>query len=204
MGQVVHIDPLKPDRDALELIARVIRNGGVIVYPTDTIYGLGCSPANSAAVERVLEIKQRSAQKGLLLLVPGMEAVPQLCSKLPAVFQQLASRFWPGPVTFLLPGRPELSPLVRGERGLVGLRSPDSAYLRLLMEMIPGPLVSTSANLSGDRPSGGIRELAESFLTHVDLFVDGGDAAESVASTVVDASVTPPAVVRAGVWAARV
>jgi len=204
MGQVLRIDPLNPDRFALERVAEVIRRGGVVVYPTDTIYGLGCDPYQTKAVERILTIKQRAGERGFLLLVPGLDAVRLLCSTTAAFFDRLAGEFWPGPVTFLLPGRPELSAFIRGDRGLVGLRNPDSAYLQLLMELIPGPLVSTSANVSGEPPTGRVAELRKQLEDHVDLFVDGGDVGEVVASTVVDLSVTPPRVVRAGKWGKKV
>ncbi len=198
MGQVLRIDPLNPDRSALERVARVIRGGGVIVYPTDTIYGLGCAPDRPVALERVISIKQRAGKKGVLLLVPGLESARPLCSTVPPSFDQLAPKFWPGPVTFLLPAHTELSRLISGDRGLVGLRDPDSPYLHLVMELIPGPLVSTSANVSGELPSGRVAELRKQLEDQVDLFVDGGDVGGAVPSTVVDLSVTPPRVVRAG------
>ena len=199
MGQVLRIDPLNPDRSALERVVRVIREGGVIVYPTDTIYGLGCSPDNPVALERIFRIKQRAGERGLLLLVPGLEAARSLCLEIPPAFDRLARQFWPGAVTFLLPARADLSTLISGDRGLVGLRNPDSRYLHFLMELIPGPLVSTSANISGEPPSGRVAELRKQLEDQVDLFVDGGDVGEVIPSTVVDLSVTPPRVVRAGV-----
>jgi len=204
MGQVLRIDPLNPDRSALERVAEVVRRGGVIVYPTDTIYGLGCAPDQEDALRRIVTIKRRDQEKGLLLLVPRLEVAHSLCSAIPAALDRLAEEFWPGPVTFLLPARGELSRLITGDRGLIGLRQPDSGYLRLLMEMIPGPLVSTSANITGERPTGLVAELKNQLADQVDLFVDGGDVGEVVASTVVDLSVTPPRVVRAGVLGNKV
>ncbi len=198
MGQVLRIDPLNPDRSALERVAGVIREGGVIVYPTDTIYGLGCSPENPVALERIFGIKQRAGERGLLLLVPGFEAARSLCSEIPPAFDRLAPQFWPGAVTFLLPARPDLSRLITGDRGLVGLRDPDSPYLHLLMELLPGPLVSTSANVSGELPSGRVAELKKQLADQVDLFVDGGDVGQVIPSTVVDLSVVPPTVIRPG------
>jgi L-threonylcarbamoyladenylate synthase len=198
MGEVLRIDPLNPDRSALDCVAGVIRAGGVIVYPTDTVYGLGCAPDKLVALAHVIAIKRRAGKKGVLLLVPSFESVPPLCSTIPPAFDPLARQFWPGPVTFLLPAYAELSRLISGERGLVGLRKPDSAYLQLLMEMIPGPLVSTSANISGERPSGRVEDLKGQLLDQVDLFVDGGDSGKAIPSTVVDLSVTPPRVVRRG------
>jgi len=204
MGQVLRIDPLNPDRSALERIAEVVRRGDVIVYPTDTIYGLGCGPDQEDALRRIVTIKRRAQEKGLLLLVPRVGVAHSLCSEIPAAFDRLAEDLWPGAVTFLLPARGDLSRLITGDRGLVGLRRPDSGYLQLLMEMIPGPLVSTSANIAGERPCGMVAELKNQLADQVDLFVDGGDVGEAVASTVVDLSVMPPRVVRAGVLGKRV
>lgn len=204
MGQVLRIDPLTPDRSVLERVAAVVRGGGVIVYPTDTIYGLGCAPDDQAAVERIFKIKRRAEGKGVLLLVPGVETVRSLCSPVPQVFEQLAEQLWPGPVTFLLTARSGLPRLISGDRDLLGLRNPDSEYLHLLMALIPGPLVSTSANVSGDVPTGRVADLKRQLADEVDLFVDGGDVRDAVASTVVDLSVTPPRIVRAGAVVQRV
>ncbi|HXK62231.1 MAG TPA: L-threonylcarbamoyladenylate synthase [Acidobacteriota bacterium] len=199
MGQVLNIDPLKPDIAVLETVAVVLREGGIIVYPTDTIYGLGCSIKQVNAIERVFEVKRRPARKGALVLVPRLDTVTRLCPEVPDTLFRLASRFWPGPVTFLVPARAELSHWIKGERGLVGVRNPDSQYLHLLMEMVGAPLLSTSANLSGAQSSGNTAELKKIFAPQVDLFLDGGDVSVPTASTVVDLSVEPPVVVRPGV-----
>jgi L-threonylcarbamoyladenylate synthase len=197
MGQLIRIHPLNPDRGAIERAAAVVRRGGVICYPTDTIYGLGCLPNREDALERIFELKGRPAQKGVLVLIPGHAWVKELCSEVPAAFGELA-RFWPGPVTFLMPAKPDLPLLVRGDRNLVGIRYPDSPYLERLMGAIPGPLVSTSANVSGQVPMGSVRELEKLLLPKVDLLLDGGDVEDAVPSSVVDLSVMPPRLVRSG------
>ena len=198
MGRVIHVDPLKPGDSAINSIADVVRNGGVIVYPTDTIYGLGCLGRNSAAVSRILGIKSREENKGFLLLIPDLNWVSTLTSEVPGTFYRLAAKFWPGTVTFLLPANPNLPASIRGTRGLVGLRNPDCPYLGRVMKAIPGPLLSTSANISGRDTPPTVAELKKLLLDQVDIFVDGGEVADPVPSTVVDLSVTPPRVVRAG------
>ena len=204
MGRVIHVDPLKPSESAITSIADVVRNGGVIVYPTDTIYGLGCLGRNSAAVSRILGIKSREESKGFLLLIPDLAWVSTLTSEVPGAFYRLAAKFWPGTVTFLLPANPNLPASIRGSRGLVGLRQPDCPYLGRVMKAIPGPLLSTSANISGQEARPSVAELKELLLDQVDIFVDGGEVADPVPSTVVDLSVTPPKVVRAGRLGARI
>jgi L-threonylcarbamoyladenylate synthase len=204
MGRIIAINPLNPSASAISSVAEVVRAGGVIVYPTDTLYGLGCLPRDARAVERVLAIKQREETKGFLLLIPDLNWVTTLASTVPGKFYRLAAKFWPGAVTFLLPANPNLPACVRGERDLVGLRNPDSPYLRRLMKAIPGPLVSTSANVSGQASPASVEELKTLLLDQVDVFVDGGDVIDPLPSTVVDLSVTPPKVVRAGRLSERI
>jgi L-threonylcarbamoyladenylate synthase len=198
MGRVLTIDPQNPDAQVVGAIAKAVRHGAVIAYPTDTVYGLGCLAHDERALARIFQIKQRAEAKGVLLLVPDVEWVPGLCAEVPDVFHRLAARFWPGPVTFLLPANSNLPVLIRGERNLVGIRNPDSAYLRSVMERIPGPLVSTSANLSGVEPARSVSDLERLLLGKVDLLINGGEPSDSLPSTVVDLSVNPPRVVRAG------
>jgi L-threonylcarbamoyladenylate synthase len=203
MGRVIAIDPQNPDAADVAAVAEVVRAGAVILYPTDTVYGLGCDFRNHRALQRIFEIKGRDEGKGVLLLVPDMKSVARLSWSVPEIFERLAARFWPGPVTFLLPARSSLPGLIRGERGLIGVRNPDCPYLRLLLKR-SGPLVSTSANLSGHEPPQSVNQLKGLLLDHVDLLIDGGDAPGSLPSTVVDLTETPPQIVRSGTLAASV
>lgn len=196
----MRIDPFRAETRIIEEAARIVREGGVVLYPSDTIHGLGCHPFDERAVRRLFEIKGRPEEKGVLLLIPDMSWVPKLCIDVPKVFDELADRFWPGPVTMLFQVRPGILPaLVVGREGKVGLRCPDLDYLLRWMQAIPGPLVSTSANRSGEPPPESVKALRELFADRVDLFLEGEEPAEPVrASTVVDLTRTPPVVVRRG------
>lgn len=201
----MYLDLDSPSPEIIEKAAQVIRQGEVVLYPTDTLYGLGCDPFNEKALERLFAIKGRSERKGVLLLVPDYSYSEIVSSNIPDVFYKLREAFWPGPVTFLLEGKPSFSRWLVGEGGKVGLRHPDVTFLKLWMEAIPGPIVSTSANRSGEPPAQSLDELKGLFRHQVDLLLEGGEIERnSTPSTVVDLTRDPPSIVRAGRWARRV
>ncbi len=188
----------------IEKAARAIRQGKVVLYPTDTLYGLGCDPSNQEALRRLFAIKGRSETKGVLLLVQDSSYAEAVSDLIPDLFYELVETFWPGPVTLLLEGNSSCSRLILGKDGKVGLRHPDLAFLQLWMEAIPGPIVSTSANLSGE-PLAAVEDLKQLFVHQVDLILEGRKTKQpSQPSTVVDLTMDPPRIVRAGRWANRV
>lgn len=193
-----------PSPQVLREAAEVIRRGGVVLYPSDTIYGLGCDPFQNQAVDRLFELKGRPRDKGVLLLVPHPDWVHRLVEAIPSRYWELTRRFWPGPLTVLLPARSDLGTGIVGEEGKVGIRYPDTPFLQQWMEEIPGPLVSTSANRSGEPPQTRIEELRRQFEGRVSLFLDGGELPSSLPSTVVDLCEDPPRLVRWGVGAEAV
>ena len=164
-----------------------------MLYPTDTVYGLGCDPFREETVERLTMLKGRPEGKGMLVIIDNLSFVNDICINIPNVFYELSEAFWPGPVTFLLPGTSRLSHLVLGDTGKVGVRCPDLSFLRRWSRAIPGPVVSTSANLSGLPLPQEVSELRRLFGNKVDLFLDGGEPrAVNRPSTVVDVTTTPP------------
>jgi len=201
----MYLDLDSPSPEIIEKAAQVIRQGEVVLYPTDTLYGLGCDPFNEKALERLFAIKGRPVGKGVLLLVPDNSYSEMVSTNIPNVFYKLVRTFWPGPVTFLLEGKPSFSRWLVGEEGKVGLRHPDVTFLNLWMQAIPGPIVSTSANRSGEPPAQSLDDLKGLFGDQVDLFLEGGKVKRNCKpSTVVDVTRDPPTIVRAGRWAGRV
>ena len=175
-----------------------------MLYPTDTLYGLGCDPFNEEALRRLFTIKGRSQKKGVLLLVQDYSYAKVVSDHVSDLFYELVEAFWPGPVTLLLEGNSSCSRLLLGEEGKVGLRHPDLAFLQLWMAAIPGPIVSTSANRSGE-PLAALEDLKQLFDHQVDLILEGREMEQpSEPSTVVDLTTDPPRIVRAGRWASRV
>lgn len=198
MGECITLDPEHPEPERLNRIAEVIRQGGVIAYPTDTFYGLGCDPFNSAAVERLFAIKQRERDKPILLIISDPWLVVWLTAERSERFEQLSQHFWPGPLTLVLRASDRLPSALTGETGTIGIRLPDHALCRRIVRAAGGVLTGTSANLSG-QPSATTADAVASQLGAVlDLIVDGGKTAGGAPSTVLDVTQDPPRLIRQG------
>jgi L-threonylcarbamoyladenylate synthase len=133
--------------------AHVARAGGVIAYPTEAVYGLGCDPLNGEAVHRILDLKGRIAAKGLILVAADLAQVEPYLIPLPKDLKAKVEASWPGPVTWLLPARPEVPDWLRGEHDTLAVRVSAHPVVAGLCRMFDGPLVSTSANRSGHHPA---------------------------------------------------
>lgn len=192
------VDAYGSEFEVIERAAEVVRRGGVLLYPSDTIYGLGCSPFNESAIRRILEIKERPVDKGLLVLVPGPDWLERLAQDVDSDCLTICEQFWPGPLTILLKARPELSPKLTGREGKIGIRWPANPLLQEWMERIPGPVVSTSANLSGREVISSPGELKKLFGSLVDLFVQSSEPVNGTPSTVLDLTCAPPRLLRQG------
>ena len=200
----VHIDRFHPDPLQIEAAAAVVRAGGIVLYPTDTVYGLGCSGLRADALTKLFELKQRPPDRGVLLLIPELAWVERCALSVPKDFFPLAEALWPGPVTFLLPANPQLPALIAGGQGKVGLRQPELPYLQSWIEAIGAPLVSSSANISGHPLPESVEELVALFGNRVDLFLETAEMGEGQASTVVDLCTEPAQIVREGQLAEKV
>jgi L-threonylcarbamoyladenylate synthase len=194
----MRIDLEDPQPNLLEKAARTIREGGVVLYPSDTIYGLGCDPFQALALDRLFHIKGRPENRGVLVLIPDLGWIGQLASSVPRAADSILDRFWPGPLTVLLKARPSLPAGLTGREGKIGVRRPALPYLEDWMRLIPGPIVSTSANRSGEPAPATLEELRRLFADRVDLFLESGEAALAAPSTVLDLTEEPFRIVREG------
>jgi L-threonylcarbamoyladenylate synthase len=171
------------DLQGLTAAAQAVRNGELVCFPTDTVYGLGCDPLNTAAVERLLQLKG-ARTKPMPVLVKDMD-----CGKRFAQFSDhaasLARRFWPGPLTMVLPAFRVL-PEILVPNKTVGVRSPKHAVCLSLLGLCSGAMVGTSANRSGQSPAVAAAQVVRELGDQVDLVLDGGTTPLGVASTVID------------------
>ncbi len=174
---------VKADLEGLAGAANLVARGGLICYPTDTVYGLGCDPLNSQAVERAVLLKG-GRTKPMPVLVKNIENAERL-ALIQDRAKKLARKFWPGPFTMILPAL-EVLPSILVPKGTVGLRSPKHPVCLDLLGLCSGALVGTSANLTGKPPTVSAEEAARELGDRVDLILDGGRAPLGVASTVVD------------------
>ncbi len=184
IARVIVMRFLKATDEAIGVAALILREGGVVVYPTETVYGLGCIPSDTDAAQRVCELKQR-ADKPLPLICSDIEAARKIVGFTPSA-EKLAARFWPGPLTMVLPARVKYSPWVNRGAGTLAIRVTDHPVAQRLAKLSGGVIVSTSANVSGGDPARSAEEAREIFGDKVDVILDGGPSPRSESSTVVD------------------
>ncbi len=180
---------------------RVLRSGGVLALPTETFYALAVNPFDPAALARLFALKARPAAKPVLVLIAGPEMLFQTVRAVPAAALPLMAAFWPGPLTLILPARLDLPPLLTGGTGTIGLRQPRQDLVCCLMAVLGLPLTGTSANRSGQEPLATAAAVARELGGMVDLILDAGPCPGGLPSTIVDVTVSPPRLVRAGALA---
>jgi L-threonylcarbamoyladenylate synthase len=198
MARILKIDASKPDFDAVSTVAHELIHGRVIVYPTDTLYGIGADACNSDAVERVFRAKKRDPARPILVLVNSLEMAARLVESIPERAKTLIDKFWPGPLTLVFRASPCLPQGVIGASGTIGIRCPQHPFCSEVLSLCNRPITSTSANISGEDHSGSIKGIAETFESVVDLIVDAGDAQSALPSTIVDVTGSAPKLLRAG------
>jgi L-threonylcarbamoyladenylate synthase len=164
--------------------AEVLRRGGIVVYPTETLYGLGALADDGPALERLARAKLRPEGKPLPLIAADREQVARV-ARLEGVAARLADRLWPGPLTLVLPALSGVHPAITAGTGTVGIRIAGSPVARALAAGAGGPLVSTSANPSGGKPPARVEELDATLVAAVDHVLDAGPAPGGRPSTVV-------------------
>lgn len=183
----------------VELVAEIVRRGGVILYPTDTIYGLGCDVLNRDAVRRIMQIKGRPEGKPLIVLASDLKMVRALIDDFPPSVSGLIDQFWPGALTIVFKASKLVSPEVTAGTNTVAIRVPGNRFCRELVRSAGTPIVSTSANRSGTVPHRLVELLRGEFGDEVDCCVDGGDLEEVQPSSIIDATTAPPRLIREGV-----
>ena len=192
------LDPLAPDPDGIAAAVAVLRSGGVVAYPTDTLYGLAVDPRSDAAVERLFAIKGRASASAIALIAADAAMAEGVAAKGFGPFERrLASAFWPGPLTIVVPAArgtaAALSP-----RGTIGVRVPAHLVARSLSATFRACITATSANLTGRPSAVTADEVAATLGDLVDLLVDAGPAPGGAPSTIVEVVEGRPLLHRAG------
>jgi L-threonylcarbamoyladenylate synthase len=181
----------------LAVAAAALRHGSLVVFPTETFYGLGALATLPAALARLQAAKLRPGGKPLPLVAADADMAFALWAEVSPAARRLADAFWPGPLTLVAPAAPGLRDLVT-QGGAVGVRVPGAELARELCRRAGGPVISTSANPSGGPPPASVEALDPELLSRVDLVLDGGDTPGGLPSTVVELGVGGPRLVRAG------
>ena len=175
-----------------------LEQGDVIVFPTETLYGLGADALNPTAVEKVYRLKGRDAANPIPVLVANRDMLAALVAEVPPLAERLIDQFWPGPLTLVLPGRKELPRPLLNSAGGVGVRISSQAIASKLVKELGRPLTATSANLSGRAPARTVEEAKKYFDAEINVFVDGGELTSKTGSTVAEVSGDVIKIIRQG------
>ena len=196
--RIKRINPREPEPEIIAEAAEIVKQGGVVVFPTRCLYGLGADAMNPAAVERIIEIKQRPEDNPILVLIDSKNQLEMLVEKIPPAADAIIKEFWPGRVTLAFDARDTLPDLLTAQTGKIGVRLPGHWVAAALLRQINGPLTGTSANLSGRPACSRLADLDPQIAGQVDLVLDAGTLQGGVGSTVVDVTEEPPKILREG------
>lgn len=197
-GKVIPVDPDRPEPFVIQRAAEVIRRSGVVVVPTETLYGLAANAFDEDAVSRIYEIKGRDCNNPVLLLIGKIEDLTPLVLSVPKTAQVIMDSLWPGHVTLVFEASKIVSPRLTGGSGKIGIRLCSHPVASQLAKAVGGAITGTSANLSGKGGCADARELDSQLIKRVDLVLDCGMSGEGIPSTVIDVTVDPPKVLRQG------
>ena len=194
---IVEINPHNPQPRLISQVVEILKQGGVIAYPTDTTYGIGCSILNKKALERIYRIKQRERNKPLSFICADLAEISSYAQVSNFAFKTM-KRLLPGPYTFVLEASRIVPDLLMTRQKSVGIRVPDNPICLAIVRALGHPIVTTSANLSGEEPLGDPFLLDEELGSQLDLVVDGGILTADV-SSVVSLVGDQPLVLRQGI-----
>jgi L-threonylcarbamoyladenylate synthase len=198
MTRVITLEGRGPAVSALRDAAGVLRASGLVAFPTETFYGLGAAALDPAAVRRVFEVKGRPDGKPVLVLVDSVAMLDVVALEIPPRARTLMAAHWPGALTLVFRARPEVPAEVTAGTGTVGARLSAHPVARALVAALGQPITAPSANPSGSAPPTTAAAVLDHFGGRIELLLDGGVTAGGEPSTVLDVTVEPPRVVRAG------
>ncbi len=189
LTKIFKVDPVNPDEAVLRRAADIVAEGGLVIIPTETVYGIAADGSNKKAVERLLAVKERPKEKYFSLHIDSRDKLEKAADEVPVAAYKLMDKFWPGPLTLILRAK---------DGGTVGVRMPDNQVALRIIELSGVDVVCPSANLSGKPPPVNFQEAIRDLKGKVDLAIDTGETKLGAESTVVDMTVEPYAVLREG------
>lgn len=198
MTRILKINPVSPESSKIKEAAEVIKKGGTVAFPTETVYGLGADALNTEAINKVFKAKGRPSDNPLIVHIADMEALRLIAKRPTKAALSLINKFWPGPLTIILKKKKVVPDIVTGGLDTVAVRMPDNKIALSLIKKSGVPLVAPSANLSGRPSPTKAGDVAEDLSGRIDLIIDGGKTRIGIESTVIDMTITPPTLLRPG------
>lgn len=196
--KIIKVSAQRPDLKIIKEAARIIKNGGLVIFPTETVYGLGADAFNPAAVAKIFKVKGRPGKKPLIVHVSKKSTIDVVAKDIPREARVLVKKFWPGPLTLVLKRKKIVPDVVTGGGETVAVRMP-AHKVTLAFIRAAGPIAAPSANFTGDPPPRSVKEIPKALLGKVDLVLDAGRTPVGVPSTVLDLTCTPFKIVRQGI-----
>ena len=185
----------------VDATSKVLNSGGIIVYPTDTIYGIGGNAFDEEVIERVMKIKNRDREKPLLVFVKDIKSARRIAC-IDSKVEKILENIWPGPVTVVLRKKDIVPYSLTGNQETIAVRIPDNEFVLKLLEHVDFPIIATSANISGEKNLFNTEEILQKFndgKEKPDLFINSGNIENTLASIIVDLTTTTPKIIRMGV-----
>lgn len=198
MTQVLELDPERPQQEAIELAASIIRNGGLVAFPTETVYGLGADAMNENAVRKIFEAKGRPADNPCIVHVDGRAALDRVAVGVGDKAERLIQKFWPGPLTLVLERKPEVASSVSSGLSTVAVRMPGNRIALELIRAARTPIAAPSANASGRPSPTTAAHVIDDLGGRIEMILDGGTTNIGIESTVLDVTAEPPMILRPG------
>ncbi len=189
--EVIKLDPENPDSSKIQKAAIILRKGGLVAFPTETVYGLAANLSNRKSMDRLMEVKNRPAEKLFTIHIADKDKIEEFAMDIPIEGYKLIDKFWPGPLTLVFKSK-------KNNNQTVGMRMPSNRIAQDLINITAVPIVAPSANISGDNPATTIEEVLSDFDGKIDLALDGGKTSLGVSSTVVDVTLSRPEIKREG------
>lgn len=182
----------------IEIAAKLIKQGKIVVFPTETVYGIGTNGLDAQAVKKLYEVKKRPLNKPISLLVSNMEMVSQIAKDITDIEYKIMEKFFPGPLTIILKKKDIVPDIVTAGQDTVGVRMPGGEMARKLVEIAGVPIAAPSANITGEPSGTNLQEIKKHFIENVDFFIDGGDSELGLGSTIVQVIEEKPQILRQG------
>lgn len=193
--RIYKVDPEKPSDDVIEECIEILKRGGLVVFPTETVYGLGAYTFNPKAVLKIFEVKRRPPTNPLIVHISELEQLNEVVAEIPDVVFELAEKFWPGPLTLVLKKNPKVPDVVTAKLDTVAVRMPAHPVALKLARI---PIVAPSANIAGKPSPTTAEHVIKDLYGKVDAIIDAGETPYGVESTIIDLTKKPPVLIRPG------
>lgn len=195
---MMKVNPKQPETDRIRVAAELIRAGGIVAFPTETVYGLGADALNSEAVMKIFAAKERPPDNPLIVHIANKEDVYKLAREVPNVAEKLMTKFWPGPLTLILKRSRIVPDITAGGLDTIAIRMPDSEVALALIMESKVPIAAPSANLSGKPSPTDAKHVMDDLEGRLDAILDAGPTKVGIESTVLDMTINPPQILRPG------